>query len=61
MAIPINIEELLWRQVIESARIEYKADWNPEGGTDKNLDTMIPFVRTDEVHQGADYRCTDII
>lgn len=43
MAIPINIEELLWRQVIESARIEYKADWNPEGGTDKNLDTMIPL------------------
>lgn len=30
MAIPINIEELLRQQVIESARIEYKADWNPE-------------------------------
>lgn len=30
MAIPINIEELLRQKVIESARIEYKADWNPE-------------------------------
>ena len=30
MAIPINIEELLHQQLIESARIEYKADWNPE-------------------------------
>ena len=30
MAIPINIEELLHQQVIESARIEYKADWNTE-------------------------------
>ena len=34
-----------------------------DGGADKNLDTMIPdtLVRTDEVHQGADYRRTDII
>ena len=30
MAIPINIEELLRQQVIESTRIEYKADQNPE-------------------------------
>ena len=30
MAIPINIEELLRQHVIESARIEYKKDWNPE-------------------------------
>ena len=30
MAIPINVEELLRQRVIESARIEYKADWNPE-------------------------------
>lgn len=30
MAIPINIEELLRQQVIESTRIEYKSDWNPE-------------------------------
>ncbi len=30
MAIPINIEELLRQQVIESTRIEYKADWNSE-------------------------------
>ncbi|MBF1040743.1 MAG: putative DNA binding domain-containing protein, partial [Lachnospiraceae bacterium] len=30
MAIPINVEELLRQRVIENARIEYKADWNPE-------------------------------
>ena len=30
MAIPINVEELLRQRVIESPRIEYKADWNPE-------------------------------
>lgn len=30
MAILINIEELLHQRVIESARIEYKAKWNPE-------------------------------
>ena len=30
MAIPINIEELRRQHVIESTRIEYKSDWNPE-------------------------------
>ena len=30
MAIPINIENLIHRRVVESARIEYKAEWNPE-------------------------------
>ena len=29
MSIPINIEELLYQRVIESTRIEYKKDWNP--------------------------------
>ena len=29
MAIPINIEELLRQRVVESTRIEYKKDWNP--------------------------------
>ena len=29
MGIPINIEELLYQRVIESTRIEYKKDWNP--------------------------------
>lgn len=29
MAIPINIEELLNQQIVESNRIELKADWNP--------------------------------
>jgi ATP-dependent DNA helicase RecG len=30
MAIPININDLLNKRVIESARIEFKANWNPE-------------------------------
>ena len=29
MAIPVNIEELINQRIIESTRIEYKADWNP--------------------------------
>lgn len=30
MALPINVSDLMNQRVIESARIEYKADWNPE-------------------------------
>ena len=30
MALPINITELIEKRVVESTRIEYKADWNPE-------------------------------
>ena len=30
MALPINIEELIRKNIVESTRIEYKADWNPE-------------------------------
>ncbi len=30
MAIPINISDLINRTVVESTRIEFKADWNPE-------------------------------
>lgn len=30
MALPINIEDLICRRVVENARVEYKADWNPE-------------------------------
>jgi ATP-dependent DNA helicase RecG len=29
MAIPININDLISQRVVESARIEYKANWNP--------------------------------
>ena len=29
MGIPVNIEELIYQRVIESTRIEYKKDWNP--------------------------------
>lgn len=30
MALPINVSDLIQQRVIESARIEYKSDWNPE-------------------------------
>lgn len=29
MAIPVNIEDLISHRVVESTRIEYKADFNP--------------------------------
>ena len=30
MALPINIEDLIRRKVVENARVEYKKDWNPQ-------------------------------
>ncbi|MCR5782236.1 MAG: putative DNA binding domain-containing protein [Clostridia bacterium] len=30
MAIPVNIDELINRTIVESARVEFKSDWNPE-------------------------------
>lgn len=30
MALPINVEDLINRRVVESARVEYKKSWNPE-------------------------------
>lgn len=30
MALPINVEELIKNRVVESTRIEYKSDWDPE-------------------------------
>lgn len=30
MPIPINIEKLIRNQIVESSRIDYKSDWNPE-------------------------------
>lgn len=30
MALPINVEDLIYRRVVENARVEYKANWNPE-------------------------------
>ena len=30
MALPINVKELIDSRVVESTRIEYKADWDPE-------------------------------
>lgn len=30
MALPINIEDLIRRKVVENARVEYKEDWNPQ-------------------------------
>ena len=29
MAIPVNVEELINKRVVESTRIEFKGDWNP--------------------------------
>lgn len=28
MALPINIDDLINRRVVESARVEYKKNWN---------------------------------
>ena len=30
MALPINVEDLINRRIVENARVEYKRDWNPE-------------------------------
>jgi len=30
MALPVNIQELIERRVVEDARVEYKKGWNPE-------------------------------
>jgi ATP-dependent DNA helicase RecG len=30
MALPINVENLLYQRTVEQTRIEYKSDWNPE-------------------------------
>ena len=30
MALPINIDDLIQRRVVDNARVEYKCDWNPE-------------------------------
>jgi len=30
MALPLNIDDLIHQRKVESARIEYKKDWNPE-------------------------------
>ena len=29
MAIPVNLDDLINRRVVESTRVEFKADWNP--------------------------------
>ena len=30
MALPLNIDDMIHQRKVESARIEYKKDWNPE-------------------------------
>ena len=30
MGIPISIDNLINRRIVESSRIEFKSDWNPE-------------------------------
>ena len=50
MALPINIEDLLNKRKIESNRIEFKADWNP----DKIYHTICAFA-TDLDNIGGGY------
>lgn len=50
MALPINIEDLLKKRKIESNRIEFKADWNP----DKIYHTICAFA-TDLENTGGGY------
>ena len=50
MALPINIEDLLNKRRIESNRIEFKADWNP----DKIYHTICAFA-TDLENIGGGY------
>ena len=40
MALPVNIDDLVNHRKVESARIEYKAGWNPE----KILHTLCAFA-----------------
>lgn len=50
MALPINIEDLLNKRKVESNRIEFKADWNP----DKIYHTICAFA-TDLENTGGGY------
>ena len=50
MALPVNIEDLLNKRRIESTRIEFKADWNP----DKIYHTICAFA-TDLENIGGGY------
>ena len=38
MSLPLNIDDLIHQRKVESARIEYKKDWNPEKVLLKELD-----------------------
>ena len=65
MALPINIDDLLSKQKVESNRIEFKAGWNPAsifGKSAKELPrklalswirSAIPSQRTNERHSTA--------
>lgn len=50
MALPINIEDLLYKRKVESNRIEFKAGWNP----DKIYHTICAFA-TDLENTGGGY------
>ena len=47
MALPINVSDLINRRVIESARIEYKGDWNPEPILHSRLEDVFPKIDSD--------------
>ena len=40
MSLPLNIDDLIHQRKVESARIEYKKDWNPE----KDLHSVCAFA-----------------
>ena len=43
MSLPLNIDDLIHQRKVESARIEYKKDWNPE----KVLHSVCAFANDD--------------
>jgi len=50
MALPLNIDDLIHQRKVESARIEYKKDWNPE----KVLHSVCAFANDIDNWGGGD-------
>ena len=59
MGLPVNVEDIIRQRVVESARIEYKASWNPEpiihsitafANDFDNLGGGYIFVGIEEIH-----------
>ena len=61
MALPINVGELIENRVVESTRIEYKSDWDPEpivySGASKELGIQnVRFAASDFCYGRIDDR-----